>query len=118
VSPETGSAVVEGIAAIAIVFILFTVVAQLSIALLAHQAAEAAVASAARQATLRPGFSQEQLLADLRATVPGAGQIEAGLAADGQLSRAWAKFEFRPPGPMFRSFEFAVEAEVPLVVAP
>ena len=115
---ETGSAVVEGIAAVAIAFILFTVVAQLSIALLAHQVAEAAVASAARQASLRPGFSEEQLMADLRATVPGAGRIQAGLVADAQLSRAWATFEFLPPGPMFRSFEFSVEAEVPVVVAP
>jgi len=110
--------VVEGIAAVAVVFILFMVVAQLSIALLAHQAAEAAVASAARHASLRSGFSEEQLMADLRATVPGARRIEAGLIAEGHLSRAWARVEFLPPGPMFRSFEFLVEAEVPLVVAP
>lgn len=109
---------VEGIVAVAIVFILFTVLAQLSVALLAHQAAEAAVASAARQASLRPGFSEDQLLADLRATVPGAGRIEAGLVDDGRLSRAWARFEFVPPGPMLRPFEFSVEAEVPIVVAP
>ncbi len=109
---------VEGIAAVAIVFILFTVVAQLSIALLAQQTAEAAVASAAREATIRPGFSEEQLLVALRATVPGAERIEAGLAVDQRLSRAWARFEFHPPGPMFRSFEFLVEAEVPVVVSP
>jgi len=110
--------VIEGIVAIAIVFILFTVVVQLAIALLAHQVAEAAVASAARQASLRPGLSGEQLVADLRATVPGAGNIEAGLADDGRLSHAWATFEFSPPGPMLRSFVFSVEAEVPVVVAP
>lgn len=109
---------IEGIVAVAIVFILFTVVAQLAIAFLAHQVAEAAVASAARQASLRPGFSEEELIADLRATVPGAGHIEAGLANDGRLSLAWATFEFSPPGPMLRSFVFSVEAEVPVVVAP
>jgi len=115
---ETGSAVVEGIVAVAIVFILFTVVSQLAVALLAQQTAEAAVASAAREASLRPGFSEERLLADLRATVPGAGRIEAGLINDGRLSIAWARFEFLPPGPLFRSIEISVEAEVPVVVAP
>lgn len=109
---------VEGIVAIAIVFILFTVVSQLAVALLAQQAAEAAVASAARQASLRPGFSEDRLLADLRATVPGAGRIDAGLVNDGRLSRAWARIEFLPPGPLFRAFEFSVEAEVPVVVSP
>jgi len=109
---------VEGIAAIAVVFILFTVVAQLSIALLAHQVAEATVAATAREAAIRPGVSEEQLVSDLKSMVPGIGHVEAGLTGDGQLSRAWASFEFIPPGPMLRSFEFWVEAEVPVVVAP
>lgn len=108
----------EGIAAVAVVFILFTVVVQLSIALLAHQVAEATVAAAAREASLRPGLSEEQLEADLVAMVPGVGHVEAGLISDGRLSRAWAAFEFLPPGPLLRSFEFWVEAEVPVVVAP
>jgi len=115
---ESGSAVVAGIAAIAIVFILFTVLAQLSVAFLAHQAAEAAVASAARDASLQAGLSEERLIADLRATVPGAQSIEAGLVVDERLARAWARFEFNPPGPILRPLEFAVEAEVPVVVAP
>jgi len=109
---------VEGIAAVAVVFILFTVVVQLSVALLAHQVAEATVAVAAREASLRPGVSEEQLMADLLAMVPGVGHVEAGLTGDGQLSRAWASFEFLPPGPLLKSFEFWVEAEVPVVVAP
>lgn len=109
---------VEGIAAVAVVFILFTVIAQLSVALLAHQVAEAAVASAAREVSLRPGFSDQQLLADLTATVPGARDIEAGIVRDGRLARAWARVEVVPPGPLFRSFEFWVEAEVPVVVTP
>jgi hypothetical protein len=109
---------VEGIAAVAVVFILFTVVVQLSVALLAHQIAETTVAAAAREGSIGPGLSNEQLASDLMAIVPGVGHVEAGLIDDGRLSWAWASFEFLPPGPLLRSFEFWVEAEVPVVVAP
>lgn len=102
----------------AVVFILFTLAAQLTVGLVSHQAAEAAVASAARAASLGRSYSSEALLSDLRATVPGARRIRAGLSRGDRLARAWARFEFVPPGPLFGSLEFSVDAEVPVVVSP
>lgn len=117
---DCGSAVLEGIAAVAVVFLLFTVLVQAATALVAHQAAEAAVAGAARRTALGSGveIDEQRLLETLEATVPGGHNIEAGVASDGRVARAWARFDFQPPGPILRSFRFAVEAEVPVVVVP
>ncbi len=118
---DAGSAIVEGIAAVAVVFMLFAVLVQAATALVAHQTAEAAVDAAARRTAMRPGRQETgaaRLLAELEATVPGARNIEAGVRSDRRIAHAWARFDFVPPGPMFRPFTFAVEAEVPVVVAP
>jgi hypothetical protein len=115
---EVGSATIEGISGIAIVFILFTLTTQLAVALLAHQTAESVVVSAARSASFDLAPSVVRLESELKSSVPGARRVEAGIDPLGKVVRVWARFEFVPPGPLFRPLWLSVEAEVPVVVSP
>ncbi len=110
----------EGIAAVAVTFLLFTVLVQAATALIAHQSAEAAVSAAARRGALgsSDAANRSRLLTELEAIVPGGRQFEAGIEHGAAAARAWARFVFVPPGPVLRRFTFSVDAEVPVVVTP
>jgi hypothetical protein len=113
--------VVEGIAAIAVVFILFTVLTQGAAALIAHRGAESAAAAAAARVAIVPASAREEagrLERAVAATVPGADRIEGSVSIGHDLVTALVRFEFVPPGPMFRSFDMEVTASAPLVVEP
>ena len=117
---EAGSAILEGIAAIAIVFILFTVMAQVATALIAHRTAQGAVAAAASETALGTpaGEARDRLASDIASTVPGAADIEVSVWRGTRLARAEARFRFIPPGPLLRGLDMEVAADAPLVVAP
>lgn len=118
---ERGSAALEGIAAIAVVFVLFTVLAQAATALIAHRAAQGAVAAAASRVAVDPWSeraAESRLSADLGASVPGAAAIESRIDVGRRFVTATARFELHPPGPLFRAIVMEVSADAPLVVAP
>lgn len=111
----------EGVAAIAIVFVLFTVMAQAATALLAHRTAQAAVAATAARVAVLPSAAaveKSRLQADLERIVPGAGPVTIDVELAGRVVRTSASFEFRPPGPVFRSIQMEVSADAPIVVEP
>lgn len=111
----------EGIAAIAIVFILFSVLAQAATALIAHRAAQSAVTAAAYRAALdSTGLSADvaRLTDELMAIVPGARDVFATIETRGRVVEVVAEFRFVPPGPAFRTIRMEVSADAPLVVEP
>lgn len=118
---EEGSATFEGIAAVAIVFMMLVVMAQAATALLAHRIADGAVAAAAGRVALDPAAAADEarrLSADLRASVPGLGVLEVEVGATSRLARARARFSFEPPGPLLGTIRMEVQADAPVVVAP
>jgi predicted TIM-barrel enzyme len=110
--------VVEGIAAIAIVFTLFTVAVQSAVLVLARQAAEAVVATSARRVASGSAMTGWQLGDALRRVVPAVAASEAQVTVNGGVATAWARISLTPPGPMLGAITFEVDAEVPLVVEP
>ena len=118
---EGGSATIEGTVALGLAFLLLTLLVQVATAMTARSAAGAAVAASARRASL-PGFDaagEEIRLGEMiEATVPGARRIRTDVRARGDLATALVRFEWRPPGPVWRTFVIRVRSDVPLVVSP
>ena len=118
---DAGSALLEGVAALAVAFLLLALIVQVAFVVVARNAAEAAVAASARRAA-RPGtdLGQEQasLAAVLAATVPGAHDLRVAVTSDGEQGRAEARFAWDPPGPDWLPIRIAVDAEVPVVAPP
>jgi hypothetical protein len=118
---ESGSAVVEGVVAIAVVFLLFSVLAQAAIGLVAHRVAQSVVDAAARRIALDPGSvgsERGRLTQEVTELVPGVGSIEVEVETGSRFATALARFEFTPPGPMLHPIDMEVRSDVPIVVAP
>ena len=102
-------------------FLLLALVAQVAFAVVARNAAEAAVAASARRAA-RPGadVAQEQatLTEILTATVPGAHDLSVAVARADGMGTARARFDWDPPGPDWLPLRIAVRAEVPVAEPP
>lgn len=102
-------------------FILLTVLVQLSVAMTARSAADAAVAAATRRISL-PGadlaMEEARLITLLTGVVPGVQGITAELELDILTARGRIRFQWVPPGPMFGPFTIEVDAEVPIAIAP
>jgi hypothetical protein len=112
---------VEGIAAIAVVFVLFTVMVQAATALMAHRTAQSAVAASATRVAISPATATDEaarLERAVAALVPGSGRPRVSIAVGPGLVTATAGFEFTPPGPMLRTIEMEVSARAPVVVEP
>ena len=118
---ERGSAIVEGIAALGIAFLLLALVVQVAFAATARNAAEAAVAASARRAARTAvdiGHERAALAQILAQTVPGARDPEVGLARDETAATATARFRWDPPGPAWLPITIRVAASAPLVTPP
>ncbi len=107
--------------ALAVAFLLLTLLAQAGLAVVARNAAEGAVAAAARRAA-RPGSDlgdvQAQLRATLAATVPGVTETQSNVHRDRTRARATASFRWTPPGPAWLPLRIAVAAETPMLAPP
>ncbi len=107
--------------ALAVAFLLLTLLAQAGLAVVARNAAEGAVAAAARRAA-RPGSDlgdvQGQLRATLAATVPGVAEPRSDVRRDRTTARASASFRWNPPGPAWLPIRIAVAAETPILAPP
>jgi hypothetical protein len=113
--------VIEGIAAVAIVFIMFTALAQTATALIAHRVAQGAVAAAAERTALAPASAaseRERLRTEIQSTVPGARNVVVRVVVRARAAHVSVRFGFEPPGPMFRPIVMEVVADAPLVVDP
>lgn len=111
----------EGVAAIAVVFVLFTVLTQAATALIAHRAGQSAVAASAARVAIAPdsaGIETDRLERTVEAIVPGARGAEVRIVVGSRLVTATVGFVFLPPGPVLRAFEMEVSADVPVVVEP
>ena len=102
-------------------FFLLLVLVQVSTAMTARSAADAAVAAAAREASL-PGANLGRAATDLsrviEGVVPGAGDIEVGLRVTNHRAIAVASFRWTPPGPVLTPLTISVRSDVPRVFEP
>ena len=118
---DRGSAIIEGTVALAVAFLLLTLVVQVAFVIAARNAAESAVAASARRAA-RPGADldaeETSLDAVLAATVPGAHDIVVGVDVSQTTSVASASFEWDPPGPDWLPIIIRVESAVPVLTPP
>jgi len=110
---ERGSATIEGLAALAVAFLLLVILAQVAVALAARNAATAAVAATARRAALPDAVvvhEEARLLADIRRTVPGATDVEVTVHIGERTALAEAHFRWHPPGPALVPLSFRVRS--------
>ena len=116
-----GSAVVEGMAAMAVVFLLLVVLTQGAFFLVARSSASAAAGAAARRAAM-PGADStaeaDRLATDVRATVPGASEVRAAVRLDAGTIEASVSFRWTPPGPDLVPVSVTVSSRTPQVVPP
>lgn len=118
---ERGSATLEGIAGIAIVFILFIVLAQAATALLAHRTAQGVVAASAARLAIAPGgfdAERQRVRTELSALVPGADGVDVDVDVGTRMATVTGRFAFVPPGPLFGGLVMEVTADAPIVVEP
>ncbi len=112
---------IEGAVALAVAFLLLTLIAQAGLAVVARNAAEGAVAAAARRAA-RPGSDLGSVAAQLRstlaATVPGVTEPRSDVGRDGAAAWATASFRWSPPGPAWLPIRISVAAETPVLAPP
>jgi hypothetical protein len=121
VGGEDGSAVIEGVAALAIAFLLLTLVVQVATAVTARSVAVAAAAASARRAAMPDadvGEERDRLERLVSETVPGARRVQASITAFSKHVRAKVSFRWIPPGPDLTPFTIRVKSDAPLVVAP
>ncbi len=105
----------EEVAAMAATFLLLTVLVQVSLAMTARSAADAAVAAATRRAAL-PGadlIAETRRLRDsLEALVPGVVEVAADLTVSDERVVGHATLQWSPPGPMFTPITITVRTEI------
>lgn len=112
---------IESMASMAAVFIMLTVLVQVSLGLSAKSAADIAVSAAARRVSLAdagPGATADALGAELAALIPGAQAMAIDLTVDAQRAVARARFRWMPPGPVLVPVWITTTAEVPRAVPP
>lgn len=96
-------------------FLLLTVLVQVSTAMTARSAADAAVAAATRRAALPgadPAAETERLRGVLEALVPGVDEVAAELTVFDDRTVGHATIRWSPPGPMFTPIIITVRSEV------
>lgn len=116
-----GSAVVEGMAAMAVLFLLLIVLAQGAFFLVARSSASAAAGAAARRAALPEANAQveaNRLTTDVLATVPGARDVVARVSIEEETIEATVSFRWTPPGPDLMPVVVKVSSHAPQVVPP
>ncbi len=118
---QVGSAIVDGVAALGVAFLLLVLLLQIGVAMAARESAQAAVAGAARTAA-RPGADLDDIDRSLTAllgrTVPGARDIAAQVRHRDEQAVAVAQIRVTPPGPDWMPIVIRVSARAALVVPP
>ena len=112
---------VEGMAAMAVLFLLLAVVVQAGFLVVARDAAQTAAAASARRGALEdavPGTESERLRSEVEATIPGARDVEAAVDVHGIEVVAETAFTWLPPGPDLMTIRLRVRAVVPRVTPP
>ncbi|MEX2323361.1 MAG: hypothetical protein WEA29_06275 [Acidimicrobiia bacterium] len=105
----------------AAVFLLLTLLVQMSLAMSARSIADSAVAASARRAAVEdvdPAREAASLLAEVASAVPGAIDVVADVTVDARRAVAEARFTWVPPGPILIPFSIATRAEVQRATPP
>lgn len=113
--------IVESLAATAVIFLLIVIVTQVAFVVVARDAAQTAVAAAARRAG-RPGsdlgLEAVRLEDELARIVPGASGVNASIEPDGAGVTARATIRWLPPGPDLIPITLRAASTAPIVVPP
>ena len=118
---QLGSATLEGLAAMAVLFLLLVVIAQAAFLVVARDTTQTAVNAAARRAG-RPGANlgaeTSRLANELRSAVPGAIGVAATIERIGDDVVAEVRFAWRAPGPNLIPITMRVGSSAPIIVPP
>jgi hypothetical protein len=118
---EHGAITLEGLAALAVAFLLLVLLLQVTVAVTARHAAETAVAATARRAA-RPGAdlaaAAAALTVTLKETVPGGSDFTVDIARTDKEVVATSRFAWVPPGPGFGPIAMEVTASALRVIPP
>jgi hypothetical protein len=118
---DQGSAIVESLAATAVVFLLIAIVTQAAFVVVARDTAQTAVTAAARRAG-RPGADLEaerlRLADELIRVVPGAIEVTTSLTTEATVVNAQAAIQWSPPGPDLIPITLHAAATAPMVAPP
>ncbi|HUG75480.1 MAG TPA: hypothetical protein VMM81_07415 [Acidimicrobiia bacterium] len=112
---------IEGVASMASVFLLLTLLVQMSLAMSARSIADSAVAASARRVAVEdvdPAKEAASLLAEVASAVPGAIDVVADVTVDARRAVAEARFTWVPPGPILVPFSIGTRAEVQRATPP
>ncbi len=113
--------IVESLAATAVIFLLIVIVTQVAFVVVARDAAQTAVAAAARRAG-RPGSDLNneavRLEAEIARIVPGASAVSASIEPNGSGITARAAIRWLPPGPDLIPITINAASTAPRVVPP
>lgn len=118
---ETGSAVLEGMAAMAVVFLLLVVIAQAGFLVVARSTAAAATAAAARRAALPEADAPaelDRLTREVTAAIPGAIDPTASAVVSPESIEITMTFRWAPPGPDLMPITIRSISRAPRVVPP
>ena len=118
---ERGSAILEGAVALAVAFLLLTLLVQVGFVVAARNAAEASVAAAARRAARSgadPALEEAALSDMLRSSLPGIEGLSVDVEAGPEAVEASARFLWQPPGPRWMPLVIHVAAAASRSVPP
>lgn len=107
--------------AVGVFFLLLTLIVQLGFLLLARNAAATSVEAALRKAVsadLADTAVEKGLVRDVRAIVPGAGDVTVDITSDPGSLLARLEFRWVPPGPNLVPVTLSIERSVARVVPP
>lgn len=117
---QEGSTTVEGIAAMAVFFLLLAVIVQIGFAVTARSMVSASVDGAARRAATADddGALIGRLEAEVRRSVPGVEVADVSIERAEEGVTVSLRYQWRPPGPDLLPIEVTVERHRKLVVPP
>lgn len=115
---DRGSAIIEGVAALGIAFILFAVVVQVALLVTARTTAQAAVDSFARRAAVSSSMGAADLADQLQGVLPGSRDVAVSVDRSASVVRAVVEFAWDPPGPRLVPVSVRVTGWAPVVSPP
>ena len=115
---DRGSAVVEGMVAMALSFLLLALLVQVAVLVGARASAQAAVDGFARRAAAVEALGDDHLREQLARSLPGADGLEAAVIRGSEMVVAEATFVFDPPGPRLLPITVVVRGVAPVISPP
>lgn len=118
---ERGSAILEGLVALSISFLLLALLTQLAFGLMTRNQVKAATDAAARDLAALDASQAEahsELIQFIAEAVPGSSNPSVQIGGDSEQVTVEVDFDWDAPGPRWTTVHFSVRSAAPRTVAP